>query len=251
MKISKWFIQPEDLFGIENVYLLNVTEEVTSDIETDENENFWKYRSLETIRDKLLHRYRISQDTFVVLYTSDLLMAAARVAWLLHWIGCDQIRILIGQIDPSLIFHQSSLTSYLPEKPLRSEVRITCSDLFDEFSSTTTSFIDVRTYAEYSGQITGYPYVRYTGRIPLFEFDCLNGIYGNIPGTISWEELENYLLLMSQTSHFSSNIRRIIYMCGTGWRASLAAIFADVLGFAEVITVLDSGWFEWSERFLE
>ena len=38
-------------------------------------------------------------------------------------------------------------------------------------------------------------------------------------------------------------------MCGTGWRASLAAIFAEILQLAEVITVLDSGWYEWSERY--
>jgi 3-mercaptopyruvate sulfurtransferase SseA len=40
-------------------------------------------------------------------------------------------------------------------------------------------------------------------------------------------------------------------MCGTGWRASLAGIFAKELDLAEIITVLDSGWFEWSEQYFE
>lgn len=39
-------------------------------------------------------------------------------------------------------------------------------------------------------------------------------------------------------------------MCGTGWRASLTAIFAKELNIADTITVLDSGWFEWSEEYL-
>ena len=39
-------------------------------------------------------------------------------------------------------------------------------------------------------------------------------------------------------------------MCGTGWRASLTAIFAEILlQLANVITVLDSGWYEWSEQY--
>ena len=251
MKIFKWFIRPEDLFRMKNFYLLNVTAEVTNDIETDDNENFWKYRNLDEIRERLMNKYQISQETFVVLYTADLLMGAARVAWLLHWIGCKNVRILIGAIDSSWSIPRPLSSGRLPKTPERSETRLICSDLFEEFSSPTTRFIDVRTYAEYSGLITGYPFVRYAGRIPYFQFDRLNGIYGNIEGTISWNDLEKYLRWMSQTNVRTTDVRRIVYMCGTGWRASLSAIFADVLELAEVITVLDSGWYEWSEKYLK
>jgi 3-mercaptopyruvate sulfurtransferase SseA len=251
MNISKWFIRSEEIASVKNLYLLNVTSDITNDIETDENNNYWKYCSFDQIRETILIKYRISQDSFVVLYTKDKLMMAARFAWLLHWIGCMHIRILIGQIDPSLISNKLSQSPILPNVPLRPEVRLTCDELLREFRFSTTQFIDVRTYEEYSAEITGYCYVRRGGRIPNFQFDPLDGIYDQINGDITWNELEEYLQLMSRTHLRDKNTQRIVYMCGTGWRASLAAIFAEELNLAKIITVLDSGWFEWSERFLD
>jgi 3-mercaptopyruvate sulfurtransferase SseA len=56
---------------------------------------------------------------------------------------------------------------------------------------------------------------------------------------------------MSRTNIYNKKAKRLVYMCGTGWRASLAGIFAEELDLAEIITVLDSGWFEWSEQYFE
>lgn len=82
-----------------------------------------------------------------------------------------------------------------------------------------------------------------------FDFDPLDGIYGDIEGTISWSQLESHIESMLRAYNLSINTQRIVYMCGTGWRASLSAIFADVLSLADIITVLDSGWYEWSEKY--
>ena len=247
MKISRWFITAEELTLVADPYLLQVTSEVTNDLESDEKENFWKYRSIEAVRETLLNKYHLSQERFIVLYTREELMAAARVAWLLYWLGCDQIRILLGRVDPAL-HRPSSSPLTLPLRPLRPEVRLTCFQLSEAFRSpSNTRFIDVRTWKEHSGQITGYPFVRHAGRIPHFQFDPLDGVYGDIPGTITRAELEAYLQLMSRTTRVGEE--RLVYMCGTGWRASLSAIFAEVLELAPLVTLLDSGWFEWSERF--
>ena len=251
MNISKWFIRSEEIFPIKNLYLLNITSDVTNYIETDDNNNYWKYCAFELIRERILNKYRISQNMFVVLYTEDKLMVAARFAWLLYWIGYDRVRILIGKIDPYLFMSNPSQAPTLPDLPLRSASRMTCNELSKELLSSTTEFIDVRTYREYSGEITGYTYVRRAGHIPNFQYDPLDGIYGQINGDISWNELEEYLKLMSRVSTINKNTKRIVYMCGTGWRASLAAIFAEELNLAEIITVLDSGWYEWSERFIK
>ncbi|CAF0935813.1 unnamed protein product [Rotaria sordida] len=251
MNISKWFIRSDEILSIKNFYLLNITSDITNDIETDKNNNYWKYCSFDEIKEKLLNKYHISQETFIVLYTKEKLMMAARFAWLLYWIGCKNIKILIEKIDPSLFMRNFSQISNLPNIPLRPNVRLTCDQLSNEFLSLTTKFIDVRTYKEYSGEITGYSYVRHSGHIPNFQYDPLNGIYGEINGDITWNELEEYLKMMSKINIYDKNMKKIIYMCGTGWRASLAAIFAEVLNLADTITVLDSGWFEWSERYLE
>lgn len=256
MNITKWFIKSEEIFSIKNLYLLNITTDIMNEIETDKYNNYWKYRSFEEIRETLFKKYRISTKSFVVLYTKNKLMIAARFAWLLYWIGYEQIRILIGDIDSFISTNNNTNNGFselihFPTIPLRSKVRLICNDLFKEFSCSTTKFIDVRTYEEYSGQITGYPYVYQAGRIPNFQYDQLDGIYGDINGDITWNELEYYLKLMSDIHLHDKSIKRIVYMCGTGWRASLAAIFAEELNLAEIITVLDSGWFEWSERFIE
>ena len=250
MNLSKWFVKPEELGSMGNVRLLEITESVTNEIETDENNNYWKYRPFDEIRTTLQTKYHLSQDTPVVLYTREKLMAAARFAWLLHWIGCRHIRILIGQLDLSISIPVPSQTGSLPRLPLRPEVRLTCCQLAEECLSPTSQWIDVRTYAEYSGEITGYPFVRHSGHIPGFQFDPLDGIYGELDGTVTWQELEACLRAMLTTHRHEPTVKRIIYMCGTGWRASLSAIFADVLNLAETIVVLDSGWFEWSEEYL-
>ncbi|CAF4881309.1 unnamed protein product, partial [Rotaria sp. Silwood1] len=251
MNISKWFIRPDEIFSIKNLHLLNITSDIMNDIETDKNNNYWKYYSYDEIREKLLNKYRISQESFIVLYTKEKLMMVARFAWLLYWIGYKHIKILIGQIDPSLFIMNFSQVLNLPNLPLRPEVRLTCDQLSNEFLSQTTKFIDVRTYKEYSGEITGYSYIRRSGHIPNFQYDSLDGLYAQINGDITWNELENYLKIMSNTNTYDNNIKKIIYMCGTGWRASLAAIFAEELNLACTISVLDSGWFEWSEEYLK
>lgn len=246
MNLNKWFISSEDLSQIPDFYLIVITAERMTEIESDEESQFWKYRSIAEL-DPIL---RISLDTLIVLSTDGVLMAAARYAWLLYWLGFHRIRILIGPIDPQWKTRPLSTTSQLPRSPLRPEVRVVCDDLFELFRSSDTTLIDVRTFEEYSGQITGYSYIRYAGRIPFFQYDPLNGIYGEISGRISWTDLENYLRLMRQSAFYRNFInRQIVFMCGTGWRASLSAIFADILESAHVITVLDSGWYEWSERY--
>lgn len=212
MKISKWFIRAEEIFPIKNLYLLHVTADVMNDFETDENRNYWKYCSYDKIREKLVNKYQISQDHFIVLYTKEKLMIAARFAWLLYWIGFENIKILIGKLDPSLVRFYFPLPSKLPDVPLRPTVRLTCSELSHGFHPPTTKFIDVRTYREYSGEITGYPYIRRAGRIPNFQFHPLDGIYGQINGDISWNELDEYLKLMSRI-HKYDRITKKLYIC--------------------------------------
>ena len=248
MNSSKWFLRAEDCLTIKNLFLLEITPEIVNDIENDEEKNYWKYSSFEQIREIIAKKYSIPFDAIIGLHTRGELMMAARFAWLLYWIGYEQIRIIIGKIE----WRNPTVQSIdLPSVPLRPNARITCLELFDEFSSSNTQFLDVRTFEEYSGEITGYIYVRHAGRIPYFHFDRLDNIYEFITGDILWTELQDYFRIISTIHRTDSPPKRIIYMCGTGWRASLAAIFAEELNLAETITVLDSGWYEWSERFLE
>ena len=44
--------------------------------------------------------------------------------------------------------------------------------------------------------------------------------------------------------------KRLVFYCGTGWRASEAFFYALVMGIKN-ITVYDGGWFEWSSLNFE
>jgi thiosulfate/3-mercaptopyruvate sulfurtransferase len=39
--------------------------------------------------------------------------------------------------------------------------------------------------------------------------------------------------------------KRVVFYCGTGWRASEAFFYAYLMGWKKV-AVYDGGWFEWS-----
>lgn len=253
MNCSKWFVKAEECFSIKNLFLFHITPEIVNDIETDEKDNYWKYHSFEHIRQIIQNKYAIPFDAFVGLYTRGELTMAARFAWLLYWIGYERIGIIIGKFDVDQWKDASLLPSvvHLPMSPRRPNVRLTCSELFDDVHFPTTQLLDVRTWEEYSGRTTGYAYVRHAGRIPHFLFDPLDGIYEHLNGDILWNDLEDYLRLFSTIHQPNSRIKRIVYMCGTGWRASLAAIFALESNLADTITVLDSGWYEWSERYFQ
>ena len=150
MNISQWFIRAEELRAFEAFFLLPLDAQELSEIETDQLNNYWKYRSIAQLK----HILRIPTDTLIVLSTEEALMAAARYAWMLHWLGYARVRILIGPIDPTWKTRPRPSFSRLPASaPLRPQVRMTCADLFEAFRSSNTALVDVRTYAEYSGQI--------------------------------------------------------------------------------------------------
>ncbi|CAF4614157.1 unnamed protein product, partial [Rotaria magnacalcarata] len=70
-------------------------------------------------------------------------------------------------------------------------------------------------------------------------------------GDIIWYELEEYLKFIFRINKYNKNTEKIVYMCETDWRTSLAAMFTEELNLADTISALDSDWFEWSEEFLE
>ncbi|CAF1021206.1 unnamed protein product, partial [Didymodactylos carnosus] len=135
--------------------------------------------------------------------------------------------------------------------PLRPDTLMTCTALNEilNLHGNSIRLIDVRTLNEYIGKTTGYSYVKIAGRIKGAIYDQTDGIFGRISNQTA--AYDNKTFIFPHSNYFQekwlnigldsevNSFSKLVFMCGTGWRASLAAIYAEYLGFKNV-AVLDS-----------
>jgi thiosulfate/3-mercaptopyruvate sulfurtransferase len=110
------------------------------------------------------------------------------------------------------------------------------------------TLVDTRTWAEFTGETSGYKYHSRKGRIPgsLFgqaDFKGPNSLtpYRNIDNTMRnageirglWKESG-----IDTEKHLS-------FMCGSGWRAAEVLTFAQVMGLSNT-SLYSDGWIRWS-----
>jgi thiosulfate/3-mercaptopyruvate sulfurtransferase len=104
--------------------------------------------------------------------------------------------------------------------------------------------LDARSAEEYAGTYTGYDYIPLAGRIPTAE-SVINGDY-QVSAT---ESLEAVLARLAKTLTRKGVDRedRIVWYCGTGWRASRMCALTRALGYTNV-ALYDGGWNDWHRR---
>jgi thiosulfate/3-mercaptopyruvate sulfurtransferase len=104
--------------------------------------------------------------------------------------------------------------------------------------------LDSRSAEEYAGIFTGYDYIPLAGRIPTAE-SVVNGDY-QVSGT---EDLEAVLARLADTLERMGidHKDRVVWYCGTGWRASRMCALTRALGYTNV-AIYDGGWNEWHRR---
>jgi thiosulfate/3-mercaptopyruvate sulfurtransferase len=107
--------------------------------------------------------------------------------------------------------------------------------------------LDSRSAEEYAGIFTGYDYIPLAGRIPTAE-SVANGDY-QVSAT---EGLEAVLARLADTLACKGidHEDRIVWYCGTGWRASRMCALTRALGYTNV-AIYDGGWNEWYQRHPE
>ncbi|MGD8466305.1 MAG: rhodanese-like domain-containing protein [Anaerolineae bacterium] len=104
--------------------------------------------------------------------------------------------------------------------------------------------LDARSAEEYAGLFTGYDYIPLAGKIPTAE-SVINGDY-QVSVT---EGLEAMLARLADTLARKGidHNDRIVWYCGTGWRASRMCALTRALGYTNV-AIYDGGWNEWHRR---
>ena len=205
----------------------------------------------------------ITADTTVVVYSSSPIFAT-RLWWILKYAGVADVRILNGGMDawtamggdvetdinePVAVTYDGTL---VPAHIATTDYVATVYD-----STADTIVADVRTWAEYIGQTSGYSYVVNKGRIPgavwAFNADNPDREYLDDDGTMrSYTEVLDMWAELGIEATLASDAfdKEVIFYCGSGYRSSLAYLYAYLMGYDNAKNYSD-GWEGWSTDYVE
>jgi thiosulfate/3-mercaptopyruvate sulfurtransferase len=221
----------------------------TNQIETEER--CWSLVEDDLLLARLGER-GISHASDVVIAGEPLV--SARVAWALEYAGVGAVQILDGGFRAwaksgplSSGWLRPRAIDFGIDAPRGKHVRATRDDVRGMLAANHTLVADVRSRAEHDGNTSGYSYIHARGRIEgsvfarggpsanfLEDYTREDGTFADCDRVADmWREL--------------GIAERACFYCGTGWRASVAYLFAGWLGFEEK-SVYDGGWFDWSSE---
>jgi thiosulfate/3-mercaptopyruvate sulfurtransferase len=234
-----------------------------------ESSETWNRRSPEELKETLLS-LGITKDTTVILYgrfsfpdnndpfpgSSAGHLGAIRCAFIMMYAGVNDVRVLNGGIKSwedegypvSRDKNKPSVVDYFgTDIPARPELAVDIPQAKELLKSNYGDLVSVRSWKEFTGEVSGYNYIEKKGRIP-------GAVFGNC-GSDAYH-MENYRNLDHTTKEYHE-IAEIwekagvdpqnhnAFYCGTGWRGSEAFFNAYLMGWPRV-SVFDGGWFEWS-----
>ena len=199
--------------------------------------------------------YGFTKDDTIIVTGPDV-MASYRVAVVLRYIGVNDVRVLNGGNDAWVAAgYELETTSNAPvagtnfggEIPGNPDLIVTIPELKEELKSDDSVLVDNRSWEEYIGEVSGYSYHDKKGRIP-------GAVYG-YAGTTS-TTLEDYrnidntmrnadeIKVLWDKAGIDTN-KKLIFMCGSGWRAAEVLTYANVRGYDNSALYSD-GWIGWS-----
>ena len=232
----------------------------------------WNRRSPEEL-DAALRTLGISHDTTVILYGRDSegsadekwpgrragQLAATRAALILSYCGVGDLRVLDGGYDAwvqaglpleTVRHFPTPVPAFGVAIPARPELIVDLEEAKQILTDRDgAALVSVRSWDEHIGKRSGYSFVERVGRIAgdvwggsgsdayhmqhFRNFDNTMRPYAEIAS--SWEEAG------------ITRDKRVVFYCGTGWRASEAWFTASLMGWPRV-AVYDGGWYEWSRN---
>jgi thiosulfate/3-mercaptopyruvate sulfurtransferase len=234
-----------------------------------ESNDTWNRRSPAEIG-AALAQAGISRDATVVLYGRDSVpstdepwpgrhagqIAAFRAAAVLNYAGIQDVRVLDGGFDAWVaaglpteteIRSISPAADYSTEIPARPDIFVDLPEARELLNDSNGRLVSIRTWDEFTGQVSGYRYIGPQGRIP-------GAVWGNC-GANAYHMQHYRSPINTMRPYYEieaiwdvAGIRkhnRVAFYCGTGWRASETLFYAQLLGW-EQVAIYDGGWYEWS-----
>jgi thiosulfate/3-mercaptopyruvate sulfurtransferase len=198
-----------------------------------------------------------ASDSIVV--TGHSAIAAARVSYALMLAGAWEVAMLDCGLRfwashwPTAPAHAARPSARFEAVPCRS-IRASLDEVESLSASGGAWIADVRSEAEFRGEVSGYSYLDARGRIPqsihVGDADDAAGLYVHADGRLRHPE-EVAALWQSRGLHLRPGRfeRDTIFVCGGGWRAALAFLFARSLGLANA-RVCPEGWAGWSTNYI-
>lgn len=199
----------------------------------------------------------ISKDDSIVLYGDDV-MASYRLAVILKYIGVKDVRVLNGGLDAwKNAGYKTSMgiEKRTPIKEFGAKTPINKSLILNEESAkevlkdnkNSKLLVDIRSYDERIGKVSGYSYWNKKGRIP----GSVWGKSGSSSTTLEdYRNIDNtmrngYEIFSMWSDLGISSEKELTFFCGSGWRAAEVLFYSNVMG-AEKNALYSNGWIGWS-----
>lgn len=216
---------------------------------------------------KLFQRYGIDEET-VVIVIGKAPSIASRFALICNYMGVDTAYVLNrgedGWKDAGYPFEQMPVKPGKPSagmlSPKKREWILTLEEAKKNLDNPSYQWVDIRTWDEYIGKKAGYDYHRIAGTIPGAKFGCVRLKYDD---TIElFEALDAPMCAYRNSDMTMKNpgmikkiwqengidlSKRLVFFCGSGWRASEVLWDAFVMGI-ENATLFSDGWNAWSNE---
>lgn len=197
----------------------------------------------------------VSSEATVIVY-SDSSIFAARLWWILKYIGVSDVRLMNGGYAAWSASGYAGETTNNDPAPttytgsINPAVRATTDYVFSVYNSASAQLVDVRSEAEYLGSTSGYGYLDAMGRIPgatwAFDADSASLSYNNADGTLrNVDDVKSMWRTMGITFD-----REAIFYCGGGYRSALTYFYAHLMGYTNIRNYSD-GWEGWSTTYTQ
>jgi len=182
----------------------------------------------------------VGDDSRVVLYDANGSAWAARVWWMLRWVGFDRVALLDGGLEAWTAEGRPLSTEVLDRSAMtltpapRPELIVDRDEVMAAIDDDSVVIIDVLPEAHYRGEMGFYArpgHIRSAINIPMQSFTDESGRY------LALEEL-------AAMHEGDRNLRQITY-CGGGIAASSSAFIMTRLGFTDV-AVYTASLQEWA-----
>ncbi|MBK5209764.1 MAG: sulfurtransferase [Flavobacteriaceae bacterium] len=234
-----------------------------------ESPETWNRRSPRELK-KALEAHGITSNTTVIMYGKFMMpnnadefpgsaaghIGAIRNSMIMMYAGVKDVRVLNGgfqswkdagyEITTDDV-NKNAVSDFGVQIPANPEIIVDIPKAKEMLLSNEAELVSTRSWAEFTGEVSGYNYIEKKGRIP-------GAIFGNC-GTDAYH-MENYRNLdhtireAQEVAEIWKEVgitpdKHLAFYCGTGWRGSEAFYNAWLMGWPKV-SVFDGGWFEWS-----